>query len=138
MKKLFIILIAFSLFSCEEKDPIKEKVISEVKSRMKNPDSFEFVSYEIFRKQTFKEAKKGIEFTKELIKNPFTTEDEKVNYQKEIKFINSGTNENDIAIYSVYLTAKGTNSFGAIIQSKYVVKVLNNDIKDVVYINEKK
>jgi len=53
MKKLFIILIAFSLFSCEEKDPIKEKVISEVKSRMKNPDSFEFVSYEIFRKQRF-------------------------------------------------------------------------------------
>jgi len=138
MKKLFIVLIVFTFISCEKEDTIKEKVILEVKSKMKNPDSFEFVSYEVFRKETFKEAKKGIEFTKELIKNPFTTEDEKVNYQKSLDFINSGANENDIATYSVYLTAKGTNSFGAIIQSKYVVKVLNNENLDVVYLNEKK
>ena len=137
MKKiLFTILFTCILFSCQEKDLIKEKAISKVKSQMKNPDSFEFVDYKVFKTQTFAEAKKMLQLTKKLIL--ITTGSEKDNYQKEYDFINSGTNENETAIYSVYLTAKGTNSFGAIIQSKYVVKILNNDSKDVVYINEKK
>jgi len=134
----FILLVVFStfLFSCEKEDIIKEKVISEVKSKMKNPDSFEFVNYEVFRTTTFKEAKEGLPLTKELIR--ITSGDEKANYQKEYNFVNSEKDENKIAFYNVYLTAKGTNSFGAIIQSKYSVKVLNNENIDVVYINERK
>jgi hypothetical protein len=138
MKKiaLLFIVLTSSIF-CTEKieDPIKEKVISAVKSKMKNPDSFEFVSYEVIKKGTFKDAKIGLPITKEMI--TISQGVEKQLYQKEYDFINSGKNEDEIAYFNTYLTAKGTNSFGAIIQSKYYVKVLNNENLDVTVVKEK-
>jgi hypothetical protein len=136
MKKLLIALFVFTIISCEKSDPIKDKVILEVKNKMKNPDSFEFVSYEVFKEINFKEAKISLPMVKELIE--ITSGEEKAKYQKEYDFINNNTDNDKTAIYIVYLTAKGTNSFGAVIQSKYSVKVLNNENIDIIYVNEKK
>jgi hypothetical protein len=136
MKKVILILIFSVLFiSCDKEDPIKEKTILEVKSKIKNPDSFEYVNYEIFKKVNFKEAKIGLPIILELIK--YSSGVDKKNYQKQVDFINNNKDETQIAYYDIYLTAKGTNSFGAIIQSKYYLRVLNNDNFDVVIIKEK-
>jgi hypothetical protein len=135
MKKLLIALFIFTFISCEKSDPLKDKVILEVKNIMKNPDSFEFVSYEVFKEIKFKEAKISLPMVKELIDISSGMEKEK--YQKEYSFINNSTDNEKTAIYIVYLTAKGTNSFGAVIQSKYTVKVLNNKNYDIMYIKEK-
>ena len=67
-----------------------------------------------------------------------SSETEKAKYQKKYDFINSEIDENKIAYYIFYLTAKGTNSFGAVIQSKYAIEVLNNENNDIIYIKEKK
>ena len=140
MKKIIILLIiSLTTTFCAKKqeDLVKEKVIQSVKERLKNPDSFEFVSYEVFKTEKYKDAKKTIPILKELIS--LTNGEEKREYQKEYDFINTLTdkNNNDIVYYYTYLTAKGTNSFNAIIQSKYFVKVLNNKELEVVVLKEK-
>ncbi|HLF51064.1 hypothetical protein [Flavobacterium sp.] len=135
MKKISLFILVLIFANCTQKDEIKEKVINAVKINLKNPDSFEFVNYEVFKTVNFKEAKIGLPIIKEMIR--ISTGLEKVKYQKQFEFVNSAKNESDIAYYDTYLVAKGTNSFGAIIQSKYYVKVLNNKTFDIVVLKEK-
>ena len=64
MKKFFLILVLISsIFSCNRENKIKENVISQVKIKMPDPDSFELVSFEINKEINFREAKKDLSLT---------------------------------------------------------------------------
>ncbi|MCW4469776.1 hypothetical protein OGH69_12420 [Flavobacterium sp. MFBS3-15] len=136
MKKILLLFAATTmLMSCGKDAAIQDKMEKEIKSRMKNPDSYEFVSFET-KEVTFKEAKEGLPVTQAVI--DVSEGEEKAMFQKEYDFVKAGTDDNAVAYYRAHLTAKGTNSFGAVIQSTYSAKVLNNDTQDIIDLHEKK
>jgi hypothetical protein len=130
MKKLLsLFLITFVLISCNKNvdSLLKEKITQKIKPTFKNPDSFEFVSLE-YKTENVKTRKPKItkEKIESLIGNEFGVELME-RMKKEKLFLDKQTDENVVAVYLVKFIAKGTNSFGAIIQNEYNVEVLNDE-----------
>ncbi len=106
---------------------------------MKDPDSFEFVSMKIRDTADVKTRKRII--TKEKVEElkAMTIPAAKKtadSYQAEYDFLENQTDENKDAIYFVDFVAKGTNSFGAKIQSTYRATVLNDDNSTVASLSK--
>lgn len=142
MKKVLIAVLCFvTLISCEKKeDKMKENITSKLKEQLKNPDSFEFVSMNVSKTFTVKERKETT--TKESLDNireinkQLPSEDLLKHIETEYNFLEKQTDENKEAVYYVDFVAKGTNSFGGIIQSKYSATVLNDDNLTVLSISK--
>lgn len=140
MKKLLFTLFAATvlLTSCENKeDKIKENITAKLKERMKDPDSFEFVSMAVRDTAKVKERKEIItaEEVAELKAIPAEVEGAAQlaeSFETEHNFLKKQTDDNKDAIYFVDFVAKGTNTFGAKIQGKYQATVLNDENFTVV------
>ncbi|WP_070786781.1 hypothetical protein [Flavobacterium crassostreae] len=142
MKKVLIAIFCFAtLVSCEKKeDKMKENITLKLKEQLKNPDSFEFVSMNISKTFTVKERKqtttlKSLNEIKEINKQ-LPSEDLLKHIETEYNFLEKQTDENKEAVYYVDFVAKGTNSFGGIIQSKYSATVLNDENLTVLSISK--
>ncbi|RTY80625.1 hypothetical protein EKL97_10165 [Flavobacterium sp. LS1P28] len=142
MKKVLIAVLCFvTLISCEKKDEkMKENFTLKLKEQLKNPDSFEFVSMNISKTFTVKERKKTttLESLNEIreINKQLPSEDLLKHIETEYNFLEKQTDENKEAVYYVDFIAKGTNSFGGIIQSKYSATVLNDENLTVLSISK--
>ena len=142
MKKILIAVLCFvTLISCEKKDEkMKENITLKLKEQLKNPDSFEFVSMNISKTFSVKErkettTKESLEKIRE-INNQIPSEDLLKHIETEYDFLEKQTDENKEAVYYVDFVAKGTNSFGGIIQSKYSATVLNDENLTVLSISK--
>ena len=114
--------------------------LQQLKEQLKNPDSFEFVSMNISKTFTVKERKqtttlKSLNEIKEINKQ-LPSEDLLKHIETEYNFLEKQTDENKEAVYYVDFVAKGTNSFGGIIQSKYSATVLNDENLTVLSISK--
>lgn len=132
MKKILFILTVFAIISCENKnDVIKNNISEKLKSEFKNPDSFEFVSMKVLTTISVKERKLIV--TEEMLHkvrelNTKTSNDALLKQvETEYNFLNKQGDDSKDALYNIEFIAKGTNSFGATIQNRYSVDVLNND-----------
>ena len=96
------------------------------------------VNYSNHRFSRFYETEKTIElkhFSKSKIDlSNMVLEENKIH--DEITFLEKQTDENKEAVYYVDFVAKGTNSFGGIIQSKYSATVLNDENLTVLSISK--
>jgi len=144
MKKsiLGIFCIMF-LFGCESKeDVIKDNITVKIKEKLKNPDSFEFVSMAIVESITVKDRKRDVANKQNLdeiieINKTYPAKDLLHEIETEYKFVQD-KDDSEIAVYLVDFVSKGTNSFGAIIQSKYRATVLNDKKYSVLGISANK
>lgn len=148
--KSFIILSFLFLISCKKEiaekeiskkethkkeitkdEIIKLNIANKLKQRLKNPDSYEFVSLNLAKSFTVKERKKTItkkdlEQLRELNKT-ISSPDLLNRMEVEYSFLEKQRDVNKIALYRYDFIAKGTNSLGGIIQSKYSADVLNDN-----------
>jgi hypothetical protein len=145
MRKILIaLLISMTLFSCSNNESeIKESITNKIKENLKNPDSFEFVSMNIKSTISVDDVKKRINLKslnefKKLINAESSQEykDFLTQFEKNYNFIENYTGPKNEAEYYVTFVAKGTNSFGAIIQSSYEAHVLNDDDKTTLSVTE--
>lgn len=142
MKKLLLFTLSLTLFiSCGEKEKTKEEKMREnieakLKPTMKDPASYEFVSMSI--KKTFSVAERKETMNEEHLNkvrelNEQLPSPELLNQaETEYAFLQKQTDENKDAVYYVDFVAKGTNSFGGVIQNKYSATVVNDDDLTVV------
>lgn len=142
MKKLLLFTLSLTLFiSCGEKEKTKEEKMREnieakLKPTMKDPASYEFVSMSI--KKTFSVAERKETMNEEYLNkvrelNEQLPSPELLNQaETEYAFLQKQTDENKDAVYYVDFVAKGTNSFGGVIQNKYSATVVNDDNLTVV------
>lgn len=145
MKKILLVCLAFTvLISCEneksKEEIIKEKIAAKLKTKLKNPDSYEFVSMNLAESFTVKERRKvstqeSLEEIREINKT-LPSPDLLKRMETEYNFLKDQTDENKIALNRYDFVAKGTNSFGGIIQSKYSVDVLNDENSTVLNISK--
>jgi|SRR5690606_16858203 len=145
MKKILLLCLALTvLISCKKEvnkdEIIKENVGKKLKERMKNPDSYEFVSMELAKSFTVQERKEtttknDLEKIRELNKS-VPSPDLLDRMETEYSFLEKQTDDSKIAVYRYDFVAKGTNSFGGIIQSKYSVDVLNDENFTVLSISK--
>ncbi|WP_149207885.1 hypothetical protein [Flavobacterium johnsoniae] len=148
--KSFIILSLLFLISCKKEIPEKEiskkethkkeitkdeiiklNIENKLKQRLKNPDSYEFVSLNLAKSFTVKErketiTKKDLEQLRELNKT-ISSPDLLNRMEVEYSFLEKQKDVNKIALYRYDFIAKSTNSLGGIIQSKYSADVLNDN-----------
>lgn len=148
--KSFIILSFLFLISCKKeiaekeiskKETVKKEITKDeiiklnienkLKQRLKNPDSYEFVSLNLAKSFTVKErketiTKKDLEQLRELNKT-ISSPDLLNRMEVEYSFLEKQKDVNKIALYRYDFIAKGTNSLGGIIQSKYSADVLNDN-----------
>jgi hypothetical protein len=144
MKKIVLgILMAISLFSCSNESKIKESITNKIKENLKNPDSFEFVSIKISSKISLDTLKKRVNLKnlnefKQLIKSDDSDENKEflAILQKEYDFTQVYKGDKNEAAYYVNFVSKGSNGYGAIIQSKYEAQVLNDDDKTTISVTE--
>lgn len=145
MKKLlFGLLLSMTLFSCfNNENKIKESITNKIKENLKNPDSFEFVSMVIKTKVSVEDVKKRINLKslnefKKLINESSSQENKDflAQLEKNYNFIENYKGDKNEAEYYVTFVAKGTNSYGAIIQSSYEALVLNDDDKTTLSVTE--
>jgi len=145
MKKLlFGLLLSMTLFSCSNNEnKIKESITNKIKENLKNPDSFEFVSMVIKTKVSVEDVKKRINLKslnefKKLINESSSQENKDflAQLEKNYNFIENYKGDKNEAEYYVTFVAKGTNSYGAIIQSSYEALVLNDDDKTTLSVTE--
>jgi len=140
MKNYLILILALIVItSCKESKENKEEIIKEnisnkIKQNFKDPDSFEFVSMNLKEKETVKERKKvnnekKVEEVKELYEKLGSKDSKELleSMQKELEFLNKQTDDDKTAVFKYDFVAKGTNSFGGKIQTKYLVRVLNDE-----------
>lgn len=142
MKKLiFLSLVFFTLISCKEsKDEIiKNNIANAISETFKDPASFVFVSMDLNKTETVGERKKIIndeqlQKVKSLqsevkeIGMDTTEADELVkSTELEYNFLENQTDDNKPALFIYDFVCKGTNSYGGVIQSKYLVLVLNDE-----------
>jgi hypothetical protein len=137
MKKFLLVVITLTmLISCGEKEKTKEEKMREnieakLKPTMKDPASYEFVSMNI--KKTFSVAERKKTMNEEYLNkvrelnNDLPSPDLLYQAETEYAFLQKQTDENKEATYYVDFVAKGTNSYGGVIQSKYSATVLNDD-----------
>ena len=131
------------LFGCESKeDVIKDNITVKIKEKLKNPDSFEFVSMAIVESITVKDRKRDVANKQNLdeiieINKTYPAKDLLHEIETEYKFVQD-KDDSEIAVYLVDFVSKGTNSFGAIIQSKYRATVLNDKKYSVLGISANK
>lgn len=136
MKKILLLCLTLTILtSCKNEvnkdDIIKEKIGNKLKERLKNPDSYEFVSMDLAKSFTVKERKEtttkaDLEKMRELNKS-VPSPDLLNRMETEYSFLEKQTDENKTALYRYDFIAKGTNSFGGVIQSKYSADVLNDE-----------
>ncbi len=141
-------LLSITLFSCSNEVKIKESISNNIKEHLKNPDSFEFVSMKIKKTESVRDLKKR--FTtkdlKQLIKDYKELDkgyedgqnhnDLIFAFENYYKFLEKNNDEKKEALYYVDFVSKGTNSYGAIIQSRYEAQVLNDDNKTALFVTE--
>ena len=142
MKKLSLVILTLTVFvSCAEKEKTKEEKIREnieekLKSIMKDPASYEFVSMSINKTFSVAERKKTVseEQLKKIreLNKDVPSPDLLNQIETEYAFLQKQVDENKDAIYYVDFVAKGTNSFGGVIQNKYSATVVNDDNLTVV------
>ena len=142
MKKLSLVILTLTVFvSCAEKEKRKEEKIREnieekLKSIMKDPASYEFVSMSINKTFSVAERKKTVseEQLKKIreLNKDVPSPDLLNQIETEYAFLQKQVDENKDAIYYVDFVAKGTNSFGGVIQNKYSATVVNDDNLTVV------
>jgi hypothetical protein len=145
MKKiLFGLLLSMTLFSCSNNESkMKESITNKIKENLKNPDSFEFVSMVIKTKVSVDDVKKRINLKsvnefKKLINDSSSQENKDflAQLEKNYNFIENYNGDKNEAEYYVTFVAKGTNSYGAVIQSSYEAHVLNDDDKTTLSVTE--
>ncbi len=145
MKKILIVLLlSISLFSCSNNESkMKESITNKIKENLKNPDSFEFVSMVIKTKVSVEDVKKRINLKslnefKKLINDSSSQENKDflAQLEKNYNFIENYKGDKNEAEYYVTFVAKGTNSYGAVIQSSYEAHVLNDDDKTTLSVTE--
>ena len=142
MKKFLLLLITITIFiSCGEKEKTKDEKIREnieakLKPTMKDPASYEFVSMNIKKTFSVAERKKTVN-EKQLQKvrelnEQMPSPDLLNQVETEYSFLQNQTDENKDAVYYIDFVAKGTNSYGGVIQNKYSATVVNDDNLTVV------
>lgn len=145
MKKLLLgLVMILSLFSCSSNEgKMKESITNKIKEHLKNPDSFEFVSMNVKTTISVDDVKKRINLEslnefKKLINAESSQEDKDflAQLEKNYNFIENYTGPKNEAEYYVTFVAKGTNSYGAVIQSNYEAHVLNDDDKTTLSVTE--
>ena len=145
MKKLLLgLLLSMTLFSCSNNESkMKESITNKIKENLKNPDSFEFVSMNIKTNISVDEVKKRINLEslnefKKLINAESSQEDKDflAQLEKNYNFIENYTGPKNESEYYVTFVSKGSNSYGAIIQSSYEAHVLNDDDKTTLSVTE--
>ena len=145
MKKLFTLLLVMTvIYSCStDESKMKESISKNIKENLKNPDSFEFVSMEVTSKISLDTLKKRVNLKslnefKKLIKDTDSSENKDflARIQKEYDFIQNYKGDKNEAEYYVTFVAKGSNSYGGIIQSSYEAQVLNDEDKTVLSVTE--
>lgn len=142
MKKILLIILTTSfLLSCkseEEKKSYKMQlaITNKLKESMKNPDSFEFVSMKITDVFTKKQRSEIITIESLNKVKEYGIETLTYQTQKEYDFIQKTPKDDDEVTYYVQFIAKGTNSFGAIIQTTYSATVLNDENLTVFSVKE--
>lgn len=148
--KLLLFLTFIALISCkkeaeivEKKEKTKKEIIitkkeiiitnigNKLKERLKNPDSYKFVSIDSANSYSVKERRQKItkatlEEMRELNKT-IPSPELLSRMETEFFFLEKQTDENKIAIYRYNFIAKGTNSYGGTIQTKYSADVLNDE-----------
>jgi hypothetical protein len=128
-----IFLLTFIFISCKDasENPLQKSVIEKVKKTLVNPDSFEFVSYEIYQQMSVSEIKEMYKNTNE----DFLKQIEQVygkdsrdyfEYEQVINFLKNQKDNDKIGMYYVKLVYKGTNIYGGIIQSTFNERILND------------
>jgi len=139
--KLILLLSIVLLSSCNgtkekklsKEEKIQKSISKKVKSVLKNPDSFKFVSMKIKKTITVGERKKTM--TKEYLEKVKGLSDDLYNQAKtELEFLDKQTDPNKEAVYYVDFEAMGTNSFGALIKNKFSATVLNDENYTVVHL----
>ncbi|MFH6968324.1 MULTISPECIES: hypothetical protein [Flavobacterium] len=157
--KLLLLLSLIFLISCKKETPkikiskketpkieiskdeiIKQNIENKLKGILKNPDSYEFVSLNLAKSFTVKERKENItkanlEEMRELNKT-IPSADFLDRMETEYSYLEKQKDENKIALYRYNFVAKGTNSYGGIIQSKYSTDVLNDKNYTVLSISK--
>ncbi len=142
MKNLLLFTLTLTLFiSCGEKEKTKEdkmrdNIEAKLKPTLKDPASYEFVSMNIKNTISVAERKKTMNeehLNKVRELNEELPSPELLNQaETEYAFLQKQTDENKDAVYYVDFIAKGTNSFGGIIQNKYSATIVNDDNLTVV------
>ena len=143
-KSILVTILAMLLFSCSsDESKMKESITNKIKEHLKNPDSFEFVSMEIKSKISLDTIAqrvnlKNINEFRQLITESDTDENKEflTRLQKEYDFTKVYKGDKNEAEYYVTFVAKGTNSYGAIIQSTYEAQVLNDENKTTLSVTE--
>ena len=146
MKKILLLFaLGFLLVSCSNSESkMKESISSKIKENLKNPESFDFISMKIKSKVSLdsiskRVTQKSINDFKELIKDRAEDDENHLfleRLEKEFNFIKTYKGDKNEAEYYVEFVAKGTNSYGAIIQSKYEALVLNDENKTTLSVTE--
>lgn len=146
MKNILLLLITFTfLTSCAETQKTNEEIIKEniearLKSSMKDPASYEFVSMEI--EATFSVGERRYILTEDVVNkfresNKVVPAEEHLNQvEKEYEFLQKQTDESKEGIYFVGFVAKGTNSRGEVIQTYYYAKIINDENKTVLSLDK--
>ena len=145
MKKIILIALSINLLmiSCAKtkEERIRENIEAKLKPLMKDPDSYKFVSMKIKKTFSVAERRKTVndKYLKEVQDLNKTLPVPELLFQAETEynFLKKQTDENKDATYYVDFVAKGTNSFGATIQSKYTATVVNDDSLTVVRLKRK-
>ncbi|MAP55123.1 MAG: hypothetical protein CL605_09495 [Altibacter sp.] len=137
MKKILLLSSTLILFiSCAEKvktkeERIRENIEAKLKPTMKDPASYEFVSMNINKTITVVERKKTMneEYLNKVreLNEQLPSSDLLNQAETEYAFLQEQTDENKEAVYYVDFVAKGTNSFGGVVQNKYSATVLNDE-----------
>jgi hypothetical protein len=143
-KSILVTILAMLLFSCSsDESKMKESITNKIKEHLKNPDSFEFVSMEIKSKISLDTIAKRVNLKninefRQLITESDTDENKEflTRLQKEYDFTKVYKGDKNEAEYYVTFVAKGTNSYGAIIQSTYEAQVLNDENKTTLSVTE--
>ncbi len=137
------LLLSMTLFSYSNESKMKESISNKIKEHLKNPDSFEFGSMKIKSKISLDTLKKRVTLKslneyKSLIKDRDSKEGKEflLMLEKEFNFIQNYKGENNEAGYYLNFVAKGTNSYGGIIQSSYEAFVLNDEDKTTLSVTE--
>jgi hypothetical protein len=143
MIKIYLVSLTLLMFiSCAEnkEEKMRENIEAKLKPTMKDPASYEFVSMNIIKTITVAERKKTVneeslnrvrELDKEL-----PSPDLLYQLETEYAFLQRQADENKEATYYVDFIAKGTNSFGGVIQNKYSATVLNDENLTVFTVSE--
>ncbi|WP_343330418.1 hypothetical protein [Polaribacter staleyi] len=145
MKKILLLCLTLIIMtSCKNEvnkdEIIKENIGNKLKEQLKNPDSYEFVSMNLTNSFTVKKRKEtttkaDLEKIRELNKS-VPSPNLLNSMETEYSFLEKQTDENKTALYRYDFVAKGTNSFGGVIQSKYSANVLNDENFTVLSISK--